>query len=570
VNQRLETYKEAKQPLPESYLAWDLYGAGLEHLGRDHAPVEHPLREPAEDEILLRVDAIGLCFSDTKLIWAGNEHPRIRGRDLQADPAVPGHEAAMTVVAVGNRWREQYAVGQRYAIQADITVDGEQMAFGYVQRGALAQYVYAGPKILDADAGSYLLPLQDSTGYSEAALVEPWTCVEAAYAIPQRNGLEPGGRLLVVACEDGSVVDLAGCYPEKAPAVLVQLGGPVLQGVPAGAASNGGPALPDAVASAVDQQTGGDGFDDIVLVGAASADLIQACDRALARDGVLCLHGPAPDVALDIGRIHYHGTRHVGSVVPEPVKTTYGANSRIEIRPDGSTWIIGAAGPMGQMHVQRTLQLADPPARILCTDVSDDRLAYLRDRLGPLATERGIRMELLNPTQIDDADGKVAAFAPDGFDDIVVMAPVAALVEGAAPYLADGAVMNIFAGVPLGTEACLPMESITRRRARYVGSSGSALQDMINTLRKTEGGELATNYSLAALGDIRQGWDGIRAVKEGTYPGKIVLYPHLPDVGLRTPEEIRDLCPEAHERLGSGGLWNNEAEAALFEALLAR
>ncbi|MFW5857619.1 MAG: alcohol dehydrogenase catalytic domain-containing protein, partial [Planctomycetota bacterium] len=223
---KLETYRQSADRLPETYLAWDLFGKGLEHLGRDGAPVEHPLRAPADNEVLLRVDAIGLCFSDTKLIWAGNEHPRIRGRDLQADPTVPGHEAAMTVAAVGRDWQGRFHVGERYAIQADVYVGGEQKAFGYVQRGALAQYVYAGSWVLDGDAGCYLLPLQDKTGYSEAALVEPWTCVEAAYSIPGRDAPKSGGTLLVVnAGAADPIADFVGAYDGDGPAAAALLGG---------------------------------------------------------------------------------------------------------------------------------------------------------------------------------------------------------------------------------------------------------------------------------------------------------------------------------------------------------
>jgi hypothetical protein len=147
------------------------------------------------------------------------------------------------------------------------------------------------------------------------------------------------------------------------------------------------------------------------------------------------------------------------------------------------------------------------------------------------------------------------------------MAPVAKLVEHATGFVAPEAVMNIFAGVPLGTMAEVPMNSIAHQHCRYIGSSGSALETMLATLRKTEAGELSTNYSLAALGDIRQGWQGIKCVKDGTYPGKIVLYPQLPALPLCTPEELAAHCPAA-ARQADNGLWNNDAEAELLEALL--
>ena len=59
--------------LPDTYLAWELYGAGFENVGRGGAPTELPLRPPADNEVLLRVDAIGLCLSDIKIIKLGND-----------------------------------------------------------------------------------------------------------------------------------------------------------------------------------------------------------------------------------------------------------------------------------------------------------------------------------------------------------------------------------------------------------------------------------------------------------------------------------------------------------------
>ena len=91
---KLENYKKAEAPLPQTYQAWQVFGAGLENVGRDGKPVTVPLREPKDDEVLVRVDALGLCLSDMKIIAQGGNHPRLRGRDLANDPTVLGHECA--------------------------------------------------------------------------------------------------------------------------------------------------------------------------------------------------------------------------------------------------------------------------------------------------------------------------------------------------------------------------------------------------------------------------------------------------------------------------------------------
>ncbi len=41
-----ERYRAVDYRLPETYLSWELYGAGLDNLGRDGKAVELPLRAP--------------------------------------------------------------------------------------------------------------------------------------------------------------------------------------------------------------------------------------------------------------------------------------------------------------------------------------------------------------------------------------------------------------------------------------------------------------------------------------------------------------------------------------------
>ncbi|NIM51782.1 MAG: alcohol dehydrogenase catalytic domain-containing protein [Gemmatimonadales bacterium] len=113
MSDRLTDYRRADAPLPEHNRLWPLYGAGFDNLGRDAQPIEVPIPEYGPDELLVRHDACGLCFSDIKVLRLGEEHPRIY-RDMQADPVVLGHEVAMTVVGVGENLRDQYKIGDRF------------------------------------------------------------------------------------------------------------------------------------------------------------------------------------------------------------------------------------------------------------------------------------------------------------------------------------------------------------------------------------------------------------------------------------------------------------------------
>jgi len=73
----LSDYRKASGAftIPQTSRAWQLYGAGLENLRLDTLPVP----EPKADELLVRIDAVGICASDWKMIAQGESHARMKG-----------------------------------------------------------------------------------------------------------------------------------------------------------------------------------------------------------------------------------------------------------------------------------------------------------------------------------------------------------------------------------------------------------------------------------------------------------------------------------------------------------
>ena len=123
----LSKYRSARVPLPVSYKLWPLYGAGFENLGKDGQTIEVPMPAYGPDQLLIRHDACGLCFSDIKVINQGQNHPRIF-RDMQKEPVVLGHEVTMTIMGVGENLRDQYHVGDRLTLETDIVINGKTLA----------------------------------------------------------------------------------------------------------------------------------------------------------------------------------------------------------------------------------------------------------------------------------------------------------------------------------------------------------------------------------------------------------------------------------------------------------
>ena len=213
----IDAYREVAGSfrIPAASRTWNLYGAGLDNLKLEAMPMP----DPAADELLVRIDAVGVCASDGKMISLGEAHTRMRGADLKNHPTVPGHEVSMTAVRVGRDLEGRYAVGQRFAVQAEIYLKGKNIAYGYKMRGADQQYQTIGP---DVYAHGYLLPVDARLGYSQAALAEPWACVYHAYHHHRESqSVRPGGRAWYVGAGPLGIMHVEKGIQDGAAAVIV-------------------------------------------------------------------------------------------------------------------------------------------------------------------------------------------------------------------------------------------------------------------------------------------------------------------------------------------------------------
>jgi threonine dehydrogenase-like Zn-dependent dehydrogenase len=566
-------YRAADCALPQKIWAWNMYGSGEENIGRDGQPELLPIPKPNADQILVRIDSVGLCFSDVKLIRMGGSHPKLYNRDLAQEPTRLGHEASLTVIDVGENLKHQYRPGQRLAVQPDIYQNGKSTAYGYTIPGGLIQYHLIGPEMLDTDEGACLLPVSESMGYAEASLLEPWGCVLAAYT--QRRRLDPkaGGAMWILG-RPGD--DREYCFSSglEAPDTIVMTDVPasVQKLVEQAAAKiivrNG--IGPEDYQTLVDELANGNGFDDIVMLDPRSAARVGSVARHIARRGTLNLVGQtALDglVDADVGRLHYDYIAFLGGQGPD-IAASYGeARNRCDLHSKGTAVFVGAGGPMGQMHVQRAIEKPDGPSRIIATEVSDQRLKTLKDRFAPLAKRNGRELLTFNPQSQDQSlhDFVMQATDKQGADDVVVSVPVAEVMAEAATVMNPKGMLVFFAGVPNGTLAPLNLSAVYLNNAQYTGTSGLTLNDQQLVMDLAHKGNLSPGCSVGAIGGMRAAREGIQAVIEGRYPGKIIVFPQIHDLPLMGLSELRDKLPEIAEKLAPGNMWTAEAEEALFE-----
>ena len=187
--------------VPETERAIQLTGADRLELNS-----AKPVPDPGRRQLLAKVEAVGLCFSDLKLLKQFSQHSRksavasgmARKRSRKCRTTFPGTNRPFPVTRrsfASSRSVEgvdHYRVGGRFVVETDyrwLPTDKSNAAFGYNFEGGLQEYVLFDERVITSpDGESMLIPAPEDFSASALALVEPWACVENAYAERQRSG----------------------------------------------------------------------------------------------------------------------------------------------------------------------------------------------------------------------------------------------------------------------------------------------------------------------------------------------------------------------------------------------
>jgi L-sorbose 1-phosphate reductase len=554
-----------RQALPVTQHAIQLVGPSELRLN-----IAKPVPRPGPRQVVARVEAVGLCFSDLKLLKQFSKHAR-KGEVTQGlapevlqeipsyvpgeKPTVPGHEVVCRIVAAGNGV-QHHRVGERCLVQTDyreLHTAGSNAAFGYNFEGGLQEYILMDERvILDPVRGErFLIPVDEALSASAVALVEPWACVEDSYFNAERRWIKPDGCLLVVAEEGRRIEGLqqalihgmpeslyAMCASKEQLSELGYLGLPVQKQFEISA-------LPDEY------------FDDIVYFGSCKASIEILSDKLAARGIINIVTGGQPigkPVSVGIGRVHYGMTRWIGTCSSSAADSYSSIPENGEIRPGDKIAVVGAGGPMGQMHVIRNLCLGISDISIVGTDIDDTRLEALMTKVEPLAARCGVPLRMVNTLKNPLAES---------FSYFALLVPAGVLVANAIEHSAEGCLINIFAGIPTPTRQDLDLDTYINRRCFMFGTSGSVIEDMRIILNRIRSGTLDTNWSVDAVSGMAGAMEALAAVENRTLAGKIVVYPTLHNLGLIPLARMAFHFPSVAANLNKGQ-WTRAAEEELL------
>jgi hypothetical protein len=87
-------------------------------------------------------------------------------------------------------------------------------------------------------------------------------------------------------------------------------------------------------------------------------------------------------------------------------------------------------------------------------------------------------------------------------------------------------------------------------------------------LNQAESGQLSPNRSVAAIGSLSAVRDGLQAVQDTVFPGKIVIFPQIKEMPLTSLPDLKDTLPTVYARLAQGREWTLEAEQEFLRRML--
>lgn len=241
------------------------------------------------------------------------------------------------------------------------------------------------------------------------------------------------------------------------------------------------------------------------------------------------------------------------------------------IREGGNMAILAGAGPMGLGAIDYAIHCDRRPGLLVVTDIDQARL----DRAASIytvedAAKHGVKLVYAN-TRENAVETLMGLTGGKGYDDVLVFAPVPAVIEQADAVLAFDGCLNFFAGpTNPALSANFNFYNVHYAAHHLVGTSGGNTDDMREALHMIAEGKLNPAGMITHVG-------GLNAVVETTLNlpkipgGKKLIYTNInmeltaiddfAKKGETDPmfKKLAEICSK------NNNLWCGEAEAYLLE-----
>lgn len=296
---------------------------------------EFELPEMKDDEILARVISDSICMSSFKAAEQGADHKRVPN-NVAENPIIIGHEFCGEIVKVGDKWKDEWSVGQRFSIQPAMNYKGSLEAPGYSYNyiGGQATYVVIPHEVMETKC----LLHYNGDAFFYGSLAEPMSCIVGAFhaqyhttngSYVHKMGIKDGGNMAILAGAGPmglGAVDYAVHGPLKPKKLVVtdiddaRLTRAASIFTVEEAAKHGVELIylntADKTADDLKAITGGAGFDD-VFVYAPVRPVVEMGNDILGRDGCLNFFaGPIDQqfkAEFNFYNVHYASTHIVGT-----------------------------------------------------------------------------------------------------------------------------------------------------------------------------------------------------------------------------------------------------------------
>lgn len=304
---------------------------------------EFELPQITEEEVLIKVISDSVCASTFKAIKQGASHKRVPP-NVAEKPIIIGHEMCGEILQVGEKWKEQWRVGQKIVIQPALKLEnGYDPGYSYPYIGGNTKYAVVPKVVLERNC---MLPYEGE-GYFKGSLVEALACIIRGYKgfyhtdytnYERTDGAKQGGKVAILGGAGPmgiGAVELACGYANVSQVIVTDLNDERIAFAQEKSsielAKKRGVDLKYVNTSRIENvekyllELSNGGFDDVFVMVPVS-DLFTLAERICREDGCINFFaGPTVHElqgSLNLYRLHYDGIHVVGTAGSIPQDMT--------------------------------------------------------------------------------------------------------------------------------------------------------------------------------------------------------------------------------------------------------